>query len=161
MESKYKLEVTLPSDTEIKQVRAFDAPRDLVFKALTDPQILMQWWGPHGYTTTIDKLDFRLGGGWRFVQIDPEGNQHAFRGEFREIEPPQRVVQTFEYEPMAGHIAVEEMTLEEQGGVTTLTTISTFSSKEDRDGMLQSGAEQGASESMDRLEAILAALAAE
>lgn len=159
--SNYKLEVSLPSDTEIKQVRAFDAPRDLVFKALTDPQILSQWWGPHGFTVTVDQLDFQPGGKWRFIQRDPEGNEYAFRGEFREIEPPRRMAQTFEYEGMPGQIAVEAMTLEEQDGVTTLTTISSFPTKEARDGMIESGMEQGASESMERLEAILAAMAAQ
>lgn len=155
---RYKLIVTLPSDTEIKQERMFDAPRELVFRAYTDPEILPQWWGPHGYTTRVDKLELHPGGKWRFVQHDAEGNEFAFRGEYREVLPPERVVGTFEFEGMPGHIAVEATTFEAVEGGTKLTTVSSFDSQEDRDGMLQSGMEQGAAESLDRFEALLTGL---
>ena len=151
----YKLIVTLPSDTEIKQQRKFDAPRDLVFRAFTDPELIPHWWGPHGFTTRVDQLDLRPSGKWRFVQHDPDGNEFAFRGEYREISPPERIMGTFEFAGMPGHIAVETTTLEEVEGGTLLTTISGFDSQAERDGMLQSGMEQGAAESLDRLESLL------
>jgi uncharacterized protein YndB with AHSA1/START domain len=155
---KHKLIVTLPSDTEIKQERMFDAPRELIFRAYTDPDILPQWWGPHGYTTRVDKLELQAGGKWRFVQHDAEGNEFAFRGEYREVLPPERLVGTFEFEGMPGHIAVESMTLEEVDGGTKLIAVMRFDTKEDRDGMLESGMEQGAAESLDRCEALLMGL---
>jgi uncharacterized protein YndB with AHSA1/START domain len=151
-----KINLTLPSDREIRMSRIFDAPRDLVFKALTDPNLLAQWWGPNNTTTIIDTLEFRVGGAWRFVQRDPTGEENAFRGEFREIVPPERVVQTFEWEGLPGHILVETMTLEDLDGKTRITTTSLFDSKEDRDGMLSSGMEVGANESWDRLAKLLA-----
>ena len=145
------LTVTTPSDREIVLTRVFDAPRDLVFRAYTDPKAIPQWWGPRNLTTRVDKMDVRPGGAWRFVQRDADGNEFAFNGVYREITPPERVVSTFEFEGMPGHIAVETMTLEEHDGRTTLTTTSVFASVEDRDGMLQSGMESGAAETMDRL----------
>lgn len=148
--------LTLPSDREIRMARIFHAPRELVFKATTDPKMVSQWWGQSDYTTIVDAMDLRVGGKWRFVQRDPQGNEHAFRGEYREITPPSRVVQTFEYEGLPGSILVETLTLEDLGGGKTLvTTTSTFDSKEDRDGMLASGMEGGANESWDRLAALL------
>ena len=145
------LTVTTPSDREIVLTRVFDAPRDLVFRAYTDPKAIPQWWGPRNLTTRVDKMDVRPGGAWRFVQRDADGNEFAFNGVYREITPPERVVSTFEFEGMPGHIAVETMTLEEHDGRPTLTTTSVFASVEDRDGMLQSGMESGAAETMDRL----------
>jgi uncharacterized protein YndB with AHSA1/START domain len=153
--SNAKSTLTLPSDREIRMSRVFNAPRDIVFKALTDPKLIAQWWGLRSTTTIIDKFDLRVGGAWRFVERSPDGSEDAFRGEFREIVPPERVVQTFEYEGMPGHIVVESMTLEELGGKTRVTTISLFDSREDRDGMLSSGMEVGANESWDRLEELL------
>jgi uncharacterized protein YndB with AHSA1/START domain len=155
---KHELIVTLPSDTEIKQERRFDAPRDLVFRAYTDAEILPQWWGPHGYTTRVDQLELHPGGKWRFVQHDAEGNEFAFRGEYREVLPPERLVGTFEFEGMPGHIAVETMTLQEVDGGTKLIAVMRFDTKEERDGMLASGMEQGAAESLDRFEALLMGL---
>lgn len=152
---RYRLAVSLPSDTEIKQERRFDAPRELVFRAYTDPEVLAQWWGPHGYTTRVDELDPRPGGKWRFVQHDPDGNEFAFRGEYREVLPPERVVGTFEFEGMPGHIAVETMTLEEVDNGTLMTAVMRFDTKEERDSMLQSGMEEGAAQSLDRFETLL------
>jgi uncharacterized protein YndB with AHSA1/START domain len=153
-----KLVVTTPSDREIQMVRAFDAPRDLVFKAFTDPELIPKWWGPRNTTTVVDTLELRAGGKWRFLNIESDGTEHAFRGEFREIVPPSRIVWTFEYEPWAGHVTVETSTFEEQDGKTTVTTVSVFDSVEDRDGMLNSGMETGAGESYDRLDELLATL---
>jgi uncharacterized protein YndB with AHSA1/START domain len=143
-------------EREIVITREFDAPRELVFRALTDPALIPQWWGPARYTTTVEELDARPGGAWRFVQTGPDG-VHGFRGVFREIVPPQRVVMTFEWEGLPGHVAVNTMTLEERGGRTFLTATSTFDTGEDRDGMWASGMESGARESYDRLDALLVA----
>jgi uncharacterized protein YndB with AHSA1/START domain len=147
---------TLPSDTEITMTRTFDAPRHLVWAAVTQPQHIKRWWG-RGNELDVT-LDFRAGGSYRFVEHAEDGNEYAFRGEIREIVPEERVVQTFEFEGMPGHIAVETMTLEDKDGKTVLTSTSSFSNKEDRDGMLSSGMEAGANQSYDALDALLAEL---
>jgi uncharacterized protein YndB with AHSA1/START domain len=137
--------------------RAFNAPRDLVFRAFTEKDLIERWWGPRRYTTKVDKLDCRPGGQWRFLNMGEDG-EFAFRGEFREIVPPEKIVWTFEFEGMPGHIAVETLTLEERDGQTIVTATSVYDSKEDRDGMLNSGMEEGAAESYDRLEELLPTL---
>src|ERR1700737_4723679 len=104
MTSSATTKVTLPSDKEIVITREFDAPRELVFKAMTDPDLIPRWWGPRGQTTTVDKMDVRPGGTWRFVMGAADGMKSGFRGEYREVVAPERIVQTFEWEPMAGHI---------------------------------------------------------
>jgi uncharacterized protein YndB with AHSA1/START domain len=153
------LSVTLPSDREIRLSRVFNAPRRLIFEAMSKPEHVARWWGPREYTTTVSDMDFRVGGAWRFVQLAADGSEFGFRGEYREIVPPERVVQTFEWEGMPGHISVDTMTLDERDGKTTLTTTSVFTSVEDRDGMLQSGMEKGAGETYDRLEEFVQTLA--
>lgn len=152
--------VTLPSDREILITREFDAPRDLVFKAMTDPDLIPRWWGPRAYTTVVDKMDVRPGGTWRFLNRMSDGSEHAFRGEYREVVRPERIVQTFEYEPMAGHVSVETATFTEHNGRTLLTVRSVFSSVEDRDGMIQSGMEKGLVETHDRFAELLVELRA-
>jgi len=152
--------VTLPSDLEILVTREFDAPRDVVYKTMTDPKLIPQWWGPRSDKTTVDKMEVRPGGKWRFVATQPDGTTYAFRGEYREIIPGEKVVQTFEFEPMAGHISVETATLTDlPGGRTLFTTRSVFTSKEDRDGMVESGMESGLRETYERLGEVLARLA--
>lgn len=150
-------QLAFPTDTEIVMTRVFDAPRALVFEAMTTPEHVAKWWGT---TDTLDvELDFRVGGKWRFVEHAPDGQTYAFHGEIREIVPGERVVQTFEFEGMPGHVLVETMQLAEEGGKTTVTTTSVFDTKEERDGMVASGMETGARASYDRLEALLASLA--
>ncbi|HLQ05907.1 MAG TPA: SRPBCC family protein [Verrucomicrobiae bacterium] len=149
--------VAKTGERQIVITREFDAPRALVFRAMTDPAVIPLWWGPARYTTTIDKLDARPGGAWRFVQKGPDG-EFGFRGVFKEIVPPQRVVMTFEWEGLPGHISVNTLVLEERGGRTFMTSTSTFDSREDRDGMVESGMESGARESYDRLDTVLATL---
>ena len=146
-----KLTVSTPSDTEIQMTRAFDAPRDLVFEAHTSAEHMKNWWGPRKYETVSAEVDFREGGTWRIVHRGPEGDEHGFRGEFREIVPPEKIVWTFEYEGAPGQIAVETLTLEERDGKTTLTAISDAGSKEARDAILESGMQEGAAETWDRL----------
>jgi uncharacterized protein YndB with AHSA1/START domain len=155
MADQKKLTLTLPSDREIVMTRVFDAPRELVFKAYTDPNIIPQWWGLRGSTTIVDKLDLRSDGVWRFIQREQDGSEYAFNGVYREIVPPERLVYTFEFEPMPGHVLLETITFEEHDGKTTLTDHALFDNVEDRDGMLASGMEAGAAETMDRLAELL------
>jgi uncharacterized protein YndB with AHSA1/START domain len=129
-----------PGKQEIIITREFDAPRDLVFKACTDPELVAQWWGPRGTTTTVEKMDARSGGTWRVVQRDAEGNMFAIHGVFHDVTPPERVVGTNEYEGMPGHIVLETETFEDLGnGRTKMTDHLVFQTVEDRDAMLQPG----------------------
>jgi len=140
---------------QITIVRDFDAPQALVWRALTEPALLAQWWGQPGSPMSVDKHELRLGGEWRFVERDAAGNEYGFRGIFRAIEPPGRIVQTFEYEPMAGHVILETLTLTEHDGRTTLTAIEQFDTIEDLEGMYQSGMEDGTEKSYNQLAALL------
>jgi uncharacterized protein YndB with AHSA1/START domain len=149
--SSSALSVTLPSDREIVLTRVFDAPRRVVFEALTSCEHLKHWWGPRRLTVASCSMDFRPGGRYRIVQRDADGQEYGFRGEYREIVRPERIVQTFEFEGFPGHISVETLTLVEENGKTTYTTTSVFDSVDDRDAMLQSGMEEGAAETLDRL----------
>ena len=136
--------------------RIFDAPRDVVWKVFIDPELVPKWWGPKYLTTTVDKMDVKVGGIWRYIQKDAEGNEFAFNGVYKEIVAPERLTYTFEFEPMAGHISVETVTLEAlPDGKTRIATRTTFDTLEDLEGMLQSGMEGGAVESWDRLEEVL------
>ena len=152
-----KLNITTPSDLEIQMTHTFNAPRELVFRAFTEADLIERWWGPRRYTTKVDKLELHPGGKWRFLNIGQDG-EFAFRGEFREIVPPEKVVWTFEWEGLPGHVSVETMVLEERNGQTIVTATSLYDSKEDRDGMLNSGMEEGAAESYERLEELLPTL---
>jgi uncharacterized protein YndB with AHSA1/START domain len=145
-----------PGKQDMVMTRVFDAPRELVFKAHTDPKLIPQWWGPSRFATTVDRMDAKVGGIWRFVQYDADGNEYAFHGVYHEVAAPERLVQTFEFEGMPGHVLLETMTLEELEGRTKLTVRSVFQSVEDRDGMLQTDMEEGAAESWDRLAELLA-----
>jgi uncharacterized protein YndB with AHSA1/START domain len=150
--------ITTPSDREIRLEREFDAPRDRVFAAYTDPELIPEWWGPHGTTTVVDQMDVRPGGSWRFMQESGDGEPTAFRGTYREVTPPERLVQTFEWEGMPGHVAVETTVFEDLGDRTRVTTTSLFHTTEERDGMLASGMETGANETYARLDELLARL---
>jgi uncharacterized protein YndB with AHSA1/START domain len=150
-----------PGKQEVIITREFDAPRKLVFKVYTDPNLIPQWWGPRRFTTVIDKMDVKQGGLWRFVQRSTAGNEYAFHGVIHEITSPERVVSTFEFEGMPGHISLDTVTLEESGGKTKFTTRSVFQTIEDRDGMIKSGMEEGVFETMDRLAELLEKLIAE
>jgi uncharacterized protein YndB with AHSA1/START domain len=152
--------VTQPSDREIRSERLFDAPRAVVFAAYTDPELIPEWWGPNGTTTVVDVMDVRPGGSWRFEIRDSDGSQTGFRGTYREVTPPERIVQTFEWEGMPGHVAVETATFTEQGDFTRLVTTSLFHTTEERDGMVASGMEGGMNETYARLDALLARLTA-
>ena len=152
--------VAVPGTREIVITRVFDARRALLFKALTDPNLIPKWWGPRSDTTRVDQMDVKPGGVWRFVSHDAEGNEFAFHGVYREIVPPERLTYTFEFEGMPGHVSLETVTLEDVGGgKTKLTNTTSFHTVEDRDGMIESGMESGATDSMDRMAELLATLA--
>ena len=154
-ESATKAKITTPSDREIRIERVFNATPERVWRAMTDPALIAQWWG-RGNKVVIEKFEPTRGGHWRFVEHSPDG-VHGFEGRFREVTPPERVVQTFEWDGMPGHVAVEHMTLEDLGdGRTRLITISQFHTTEERDGMLHSGMEGGVNQSYVALDEVLA-----
>jgi uncharacterized protein YndB with AHSA1/START domain len=143
---------------QIVMTRDFDAPRDLVFRAYTDPQLLVQWLGPRDLTTTIDRYDVRDGGKWRYVQADSEGREHGFHGIFHGAPSPEAIVQTFEYEGVPGHVALDTVTFTERDGRTLVRTVASFQSVADRDGMIASGMERGVRDGDERLAELLAKL---
>lgn len=146
----------------ITMSRVFDAPRELVWKVCTSADFIPQWWGPHRMTTVVDQMEVEVGGAWRYIQTDAEGNEYAFKGLFKEVQPPERLTYTFEFEPMAGHISTETIIFEAlPNGRTKLTATTVYETLEDLEGILQSGMEGGAVETWDRLEALLKDLAGE
>jgi uncharacterized protein YndB with AHSA1/START domain len=147
--NKSSISISKRGDREIVITRDFDAPRELIFKTLTDPKHIPNWWGPRRYTTKVDKMDVRPGGAWRFLNIGPDG-EHGFKGVYREIKPPERLVQTFEWEGLPGHVSVETLVLEERDGKTRMTATTVFDTREDRDGMWDTGGESGARETWER-----------
>jgi uncharacterized protein YndB with AHSA1/START domain len=149
--------LSTPSDREIRVERIFNAPRERVWKALTDPLLVAQWWG-RGNQLVVERMELKRGGHWRFVEHSPDGT-HGFEGRYREVTAPERVVQTFEWDGMPGHVILETMNLEDLGGERTrLVNVSLFLTTEDRDGMLQSGMEQGMNQSYAALDELLARL---
>ncbi|MEA2193400.1 MAG: hypothetical protein QOI73_3521 [Solirubrobacteraceae bacterium] len=150
--------VTTPGDREIRIEREFDATRERVFAVYTDPELIPQWWGPRSTTTEVVEMDVRTGGDWRFVAHDDDGGQTGFRGTYREVTPPERIVQTFEWDGMPGHVSVETAEFEDLGDRTRVVTTSTFHTTEERDGMLGSGMEGGMNETFQRLDELLASL---
>lgn len=144
-----------PGQQDIVMTREFDAPLELVFKVMTDPDLVPRWWGPRGHTTKVDEMEARRGGAWRYLDSDPNGNVAAFRGVYHEV-ASERTVTTFEFEGMPGHVGLVTTTLEDIGGRTRLTEVSLFPSVADRDGTVAMGMQAGASETMDRLEELLA-----
>lgn len=140
-----------PGTQEIEITRVFDAPRERVFEANVAPERIPEWWGPRQYATVVDEMDARPGGTWRFINRDADGNEHAFRGVYHDVVAPERIVQTFEYEGAPGHVSLETATFEDVDGKTRLTIRSVFQSVEDRDATVESGMEDGARETWERL----------
>jgi uncharacterized protein YndB with AHSA1/START domain len=157
---KLKL-IAEPGSHAIVMTRDFNAPRELVFRTFTDPSLIPQWWGQRTSTTMVDKMEVKKGGLWRYIQREADGSEYAFNGVYHEIVKPERIVYTFEFELMAGHVLLETLTFEERGGKTTVTDLLVFQSIEDRDGMIQSGMEQGSDESWDRFEELLITMPSE
>jgi uncharacterized protein YndB with AHSA1/START domain len=160
MEKLNKTKITAtPGAPEILITREFDAPRDKVFRAFTDPTIYSQWLGPRELTMKIETFEPKNGGRWRYVSKDKDGNEFAFHGVYHEITPPERIIDTFEYEglPEPGHVILETSKFEDlPGHRTKLITQSVYQSIKDRDGMLEANMEKGVRESYDRLEELLA-----
>lgn len=141
---------------EVVQRQVLDAPRERVWELMTDPELIPRWWGPAVLTTTVEQMDVREGGRWRFIQREPEGHEHIFSGEYRSVVPPERVEQSMAYENVPGDVMEETVTLEElPGGRTLLVTRSRFDSAEALDSAVESGMESGAVESMERFAELL------
>ena len=149
-----------PSLPYIDMSREFDAPRDLVYRAFTDPDLLAQWLGPRRLTMIVDKFDVRDGGAWRYIHRDQDGTEYGFHGVFHGTPTPDAMVQTFEFEGAPGHISLDTITLEERDGRTLLRGHSVYQSIEDRNAMVESGMETGLNEGFDRLEELLPSLLA-
>ncbi len=148
-----------PGIPQIIVEREFDAPLELVYRAWTEPELLTQWLGPRNLTMRIERFDLRDGGAWRYVHIDPDGNEYGFHGVFHGDPSPDALVQTFEFEGAPGHVSLDTLTLEERGGKTLARTNSVFQTIEARDGMVQSGMERGINEGYERLDELIATLA--
>jgi uncharacterized protein YndB with AHSA1/START domain len=155
-----KTQIDAPAGVPFLDItREFDAPRDLVFKAYTEPDLLVQWLGPRKYTMTIDKYDLRDGGQWRYVHSDDEGNAWGFHGVFHGDQTPDGMLQTFEFEGAPGHVSLEKLVLEERDGKTVVRNHAVYQSIEARDAMVDSGMEEGMNDGFDRLDDLLARLA--
>ncbi len=133
----------------------FDAPRELVWKIFVDPKLRPLWWGPENITTTVEEMDVRTGGKWRFIQLMPNSTEVAFHGVYHEILAPKRIVQTEEFEGMPGHVVLETTIFEEFEGKTKVTHTSITQSVEDRDLILDTGMEEGVVESDERFAKLL------
>lgn len=147
-----------PGKQELFITREFDAPRELVFKAFTEPDLVVKWFGPRQFSTRIDRFEPGNGGSWRFVHADNDGNEFSFHGVCHEETAPERLIRTFEFDglPEKGHVALETARFEMlPGGRTRVTIQSVFQSVADRDGMVQSGMEEGINESHERLDELL------
>jgi uncharacterized protein YndB with AHSA1/START domain len=146
-----------PGGREVIIEREFDAPREKVWEAWTNPDLLKQWLGPRKYEMTIEKYDFKPGGSYRYIHKGEDG-EFAFHGVFHGIYGQEKMIQTFEFEglPEPGHVSLDTLTLEEKDGKTKAMTISVFQTPEDRDGMIQSGMEKGVTEGYERLDDLLA-----
>jgi uncharacterized protein YndB with AHSA1/START domain len=152
------LKVTTPSDHEIVLTRVFDAPRQLVFDALSKPELLKRWFGPHGHSLVVCEVDFRVGGAWRFVLESPDGRSMGMSGVYREIVPAERTVHTEGFDDYPGDSVITTV-LTEHDGKTTLTATALYESQEVRDAVVASGMEHGAAETYDRLAELLPTLA--
>jgi uncharacterized protein YndB with AHSA1/START domain len=154
-------ELQVTAETGVPQVlteRSFEAPRELVFRAFTEPDLLVRWLGPRAYTMTIDRFDLRDGGTWRYVHADDAGNEYGFHGVFHGEASLDGMVQTFEFEGAPGHVQMDTVTFAEADGVTTVRTNSVFQSVEARDAMVGSGMADGMGQGYERLEELLGKL---
>lgn len=149
-----------PGVPQLVITRDFAAPRELLFRAFTDPELLAQWLGPRRMSMTVERFEVRDGGRWRYIHRDPEGHEAAFHGVFHGTPSPDGIVQTFEYEGAPGHVSLETITFEEHDGKTRVRMNDIFQAVEDRDAALESGMETGVNEGFERLDELLARLAA-
>ena len=161
-QSTKTLQVTTPSDREVVFTRAFEAPRELVFEAWTNPEHVRHWWGLRGSTMVLCEADVRPGGSWRYVTTAEDGAEVPFTGVYQEVTPPERLVYTemYDVEPFnSGDPAVNTATFTQEEGGTLVTVTTVYPSKEVRDFALSTGMEAGAAESYDRLAEHLTSLA--
>jgi len=158
MASKTEI-IAEPGKQELFIIREFDAPRDLVFRAHIDPDIIVKWLGPRDMTMIVETFESRNGGSYRYIHKDKNGNEYAFRGVNHEVTAPGRIINTFEFEglPEKGHVVLGTLRLEAlPGNRTRLVNQSVFQSVADRDGMIRSGMERGVNDGYERLDEILA-----
>lgn len=155
MKNTGTLTVSLPSDCEIALTRVFKAPRELVYHAFSDPEILKRWFGPRGWSLVTCTIDARVGGGFRFVLRAPDGRDLGMHGTYRELLPPERSVHTEGFDDFPGESLVTSVFTERDGETTLIATIR-YASKEVRDAVINSGMEHGAAESYDKLAELLA-----
>ncbi|MGA2285027.1 MAG: SRPBCC family protein [Dehalococcoidia bacterium] len=142
-----------PGRQDVSITNVFDAPRDLVFRAYTDPKLIPVWWNSKDFAVEVEKMEVRPGGSWRVISRDASGGEYWFRGMYHDVSPPKRIVQTFEHQGMPGHISLETVTIEGLGaGRTRVTDHVVFQSVEDRDAALEMGMEAEAPRVMSRLE---------
>jgi uncharacterized protein YndB with AHSA1/START domain len=153
------LKVTTPSDCEIVVMRVFDAPRNLVFDALTKPELLRRWFGPRGWSLVVCEVDLKEGGTWRSVLRGPDGTDTGMHGVYQEITSPERFVSTESFDDYPGE-SLNTLTLSEEDGKTTFTCRILYPSKDIRDAVINSGMEHGAAESYDKLAELLASMPA-
>jgi uncharacterized protein YndB with AHSA1/START domain len=146
--------VTLPEDKQILITREFDAPKELVYKAYTTPELVRRWWHANRGEMTVCDIDLRVGGSWRFVMEAPGFGEVAFHGEYKEIVPNERIVATEIFEPVPDHPALDTLTLTEQDGRTTLTILVEHDTKQSRDMHVESGMEDGLQDALDLLERV-------
>jgi uncharacterized protein YndB with AHSA1/START domain len=150
--------VTLPTDDQILITREFDAPRPLVYKAWTTPELVKRWWHANRGEMTVAEIDLRVGGRWRYVMVADGGFEVAFHGEYREIVPNERLVSTEVYEAMPDAEALDTVTFAEENGRTLLTLLVQHASKEHRDAHIGSGMEDGLQDALDLLEEVAVSL---
>jgi uncharacterized protein YndB with AHSA1/START domain len=154
MISNRSAEVTLPADKQILITREFDAPKELVYKAYTTPELVRRWWHANRGEMKVCDIDLRVGGGWRFVMDAPNFGEVAFHGEYREIVPNEKLVATEVFEPYPDAEALDTLTLSEQDGRTLLTLLVEHGTKEARDAHVESGMEDGLQDALDLLERV-------
>lgn len=155
MKNTGTLEVSLPSDCEIALTRVFRAPRELVYRAFSEPEILKRWFGPRGWVLVTCEMEARVGGSFRFVLRAPDGRELGMHGTYRELSPPERSVHTEGFDDFPGEAVVTSVFTEREGQTTLAATLR-YASKEIRDAVIRSGMEHGAAESYDRLAGVLA-----
>jgi uncharacterized protein YndB with AHSA1/START domain len=151
-ETEYLIE---PGKQDLTSTTVIDAPRELVFRAYTDPELFARWWGPRRLKNKILKYDSRSGGEWHVIQVDTDGAEYGFRGVNHEVVAPERICQTFEFLGVPGHVALQTATFEDLGKKTRIVAHMVFESVLDRDGMVGAGMKSGADESMERLAEVL------
>jgi len=162
--SSGKAKVTLPTDEQIQITRDFDAPRHLVYKAWTTPELVKRWWNAKRGEVTVAEIDLRVGGKWRYAMVTPDGIEVAFHGEYREIVPNERLVTTEMYEGLPEGVSEDDAatlntaTFDEQDGRTTLTILVQAKNKASRDAIVDSGMEAGLQDALDLAEEVVLSL---